>query len=771
MDLAGDVMILADGPLVIPADLMLVQARDLPPAEREALGAEYDEAGAVLGRRTSRSSAVVVNGRLLDLYEEFRDATPVAVAIARYATRTGQPAERVLDDSFQSLMRLRAIGFLITQDEAKAAGPVYVPGDTVAGWRVRQCLQSYQDSDVYTVDDGGFDGDGRWAVCKTARLPRDTSFRRSLRREAAALRLLGSSGVPVPAVITLTADEQERPLLIMSHVEGRRIDHCAADLRRVSMPRLVRACARMIETLALMHRRGVLHGDVHGGNYLLTPDDGIVAVDFPHACMTTRPRGRRGVPRLMDPQWARARLAGLAQPPNSPEAEQYSMAALVYFLLAGEHHYDTHGTEEQLQAALAQGRPNERFYRLLGASLSDIVDVLQRALDPDPGRRWPELVEFSAAFGAAAETFVDASVHDCAAARPHHRFGEYLSAALLAQSPPATSLASGSAGTALALLAVSAARDDPVLLAWADLWSEESAARSEPARLDRPEQAEGRGGSWHGRLGVHGARVAISHALDDRVTRETAITAYLREHACYLGESVPLDLTHGLASCLLMDAHLTVLTGGNESLRRAGAQAADVLSERMEHAPQRPGLAHGSGGHLLALLAWHGVAPDSAPPVTAIGEHLGQMAEAVRSPATVSLGDWCRPEWEATWCNGASGLVLLFLAAADALRESRHLDHAETAMRIALSTEPHGHDLCCGTAGRIYALGRLGHATGEGSWTRRAERELRLLEDGLSALPPHGLVKGRAGALAMVDGFGGQRFPSLLIDPPTRCSG
>ncbi|MBB4764691.1 lanthionine synthetase LanC family protein [Amorphoplanes digitatis] len=737
-------MILAGQRLTIPADLMAVRARDLPPADREALGDVYDDTGVALGRRTSRRSSIFVTGPLYALLEEFRTPATVVEAIARRAAGTDQAAERILDDSFSSLMRLREIGILMTEEEAAGTGPLYRPGELLTGRPVQRCLQSYEDGDVYVVEDGAT---GR-AVVKLARRPGDAAARRGYRREAAALRLLGAAGVPVPAVLDRAADDDGHPLLVLEHVDGRRIDHRAARLRRASLPRLVRACATMVRTLALIHDRGLLHGDVHGGNYLLTDDDAVVAVDFRHASALTRPRGRHGVPRFMDPQWAQARLTGSPQPPNSAAAEQYSMAALVYFLITGEQHYERPITAEAVEAALARGELSEEFARRSSCELSEILAVLRRALAVDPDDRWPDVAAFSAAFTAASESVTDAPGEDRTdRVKRTGRWDAYLAPARTAtQVPP--SAAAGGAGTAMALLAASAVTADPLLLAWADLWSEEAAAPPAEGRLDP------HGGAWHGRPGVLAARVMTACALDDRIARETAIKAYLREHDRHRDGGGPADLTHGLASLVLLDAHLVTLSGGDERLRHAGAEAAGALAGRIGDAASGVGLAHGMPGHLLAALAWQSVSPE--PSAATAAEHLARISAAPRR--------WCRPGWEATWCNGAAGLTLLFLAASRALGEPAYLADAEAAMRIALAAEPRGLDLCCGAPGRAYALGRLAHATGETSWRGLAAAEHARAAGDLHRLGPHGLAKGRAGVHAVTEGQHDERFVLPLID-------
>ena len=100
----------------------------------------------------------------------------------------------------------------------------------------------------------------------------------------------------------------------------------------------------IVEAYAQLHEQLVVHGDVHPRNLLIGSSDGrrsSISARPAHKRATgersARPwRGRS----YMEPELARARLdGGKAQPPT-PAGEQYSIAALLYFLLSGVHTHD-----------------------------------------------------------------------------------------------------------------------------------------------------------------------------------------------------------------------------------------------------------------------------------------------------------------------------------------------------------------------------------------------------------------------------------------------
>jgi serine/threonine-protein kinase len=106
----------------------------------------------------------------------------------------------------------------------------------------------------------------------------------------------------------------------------------------------------------------------------------------------------------------------------------------------------------------------------------------------------------------------------------------------------------------------------------------------------------------------------------------------------------------------------------------------------------------------------------------------------------------------ATWCNGAAGMVFLWTAAARAFGDDRYLALAERAAWTAYESHPVPGDLCCGLAGRAYALLNLNRAGGDGLWLARA-RDLAgqaVTSVRENALRRDSLYKGDIGVAALI---------------------
>jgi serine/threonine-protein kinase len=99
------------------------------------------------------------------------------------------------------------------------------------------------------------------------------------------------------------------------------------------------------------------------------------------------------------------------------------------------------------------------------------------------------------------------------------------------------------------------------------------------------------------------------------------------------------------------------------------------------------------------------------------------------------------------WCNGSAGFVHLWTLAHREGADPRHLDLAIGAAWNAWEGGATGAGVCCGAAGRAYALAHLAGHLDDPRWLARA----RALADRAAALgdaaleKPDSLFKGRFG--------------------------
>jgi serine/threonine protein kinase len=731
-------------PLVLAPDVLVIPLPELPAPIRDQLG---DEGEFVLTQARGRVSSLVVDRAAADLIREFTVSSTIVEAVVRYSWERGLDPERVLEDGYPVLRRCLGQGFLVPaeSDLAQPRRVAFPLGQRVAGGAVLRCIRFLGDTEVYqlVLDRGGL------AALKVLRAT-GSSAGTAYEREVEVLRHL--DGRVAPCLLG-TGEFADTRWLAQEWVDGMPVTAAAAALRPTGhgAARLADLCRRVAEAYADLHDRGVVHGDVHPGNVLVSPSGTVRLLDFGLARRlpsTLAPPPRGGVPTYFAPDHAAALLSGWKPEPATPASEQYSVGALLYTILTGSAYTDfAIGDEETLRQIIADD-PSP-FTRHGVRSWPEMEALLAAALAKDPARRItscdlaerlrtlappgaPRGVSRSGSPTDALDALLDSVLERT---RPG---GEWFEAGL--PTAPLCSVAHGAAGTAIALHHVAVLRDDPELLTLADEWAVRAARdagrpdafRSPALKLDL--EATGSVSPFHCLSGVHGAQAIVSNAMHDAPARQRALDAFV---AASRQPCLDLDLTIGRAGTLFAAAILVEAADSDpvldtRELRTLGNTTTEAIWSRLDGMPPIAecgpvpylGVAHGWAGLLLATLRWSRVT--GAPPPRALPGRLEQLAELAR-PAGIGIRwSWTNDCGSASastmagWCHGTAGHVWLWTAAHLALRDDRWARLAERAAWDVYATpQPTAH-LCCGLAGQSYALLEMYRHTGEQTWLRAA---------------------------------------------------
>jgi hypothetical protein len=261
---------------------------------------------------------------------------------------------------------------------------------------------------------------------------------------------------------------------------------------------------------------------------------------------------------------------------------------------------------------------------------------------------------------------------------------------------------------------------------------------------------------------VHAAAALVARAAGDPLAQSEALERFL---AAVERPASGLDLTLGRSSILLGAAiQLDALPGqmlDPAPLRDLGDR---VLAEIWQQLDAKPaiaradvdylGIAHGWAGFLYATLQWCRVAGREIP--GGVERRLSELAALA-----VPVGRGLQWPWTLSgegraatmpgWCNGACGYVFLWTLAHRLLGRPEHLDLAIGAAFESYDAPEAAESLCCGLAGRGYALLNLYRHTGETVWLDRA-RDLaqRAATAGKTHEEyPHSLWKGELGLAAL----------------------
>ena len=768
--------------LTFATDMLLVPVRDLPDDSRARLDCEVDDFA--VSRLHGRGGSKIVDAQAAGLLERFREPRTVVEAVVLFSRERQLDPNEVLESAYPLLRGLLAGGFLVPAEGedgertvVEAGKPTWIAGTLVAGGTIERCLQVLDDTEVYVLA-----RDGARSVLKVERplphAPHSIAVRQQLDREAAILTHLG--GAPAAALVG-HGEIEGRRYLELELVAGVEATTAAAEWRdrgEAGRRGVLALLLSIAASYAELHRRGIVHGDVHPRNVLVGGDGTVRLIDFGVARATDPASGlpaeveRGGVPFFYEPELAAAALGGTPGPPASEGGEQFAVSALLYFLATGAHWRDFSLGRDEMLREIAEEEPLP--FRERGVeSWPALEAVLRRAMAKRPEERYAGMGDLLDALTAIPEPSLPRPA--AASAPPLERLvraaldaasldGPWWSAGL--DPAPRVSVNYGAAGLALGLLQIAQRRGDPGVLAAADAWAQRAAAgMDDDGAFYNPEieitrEMVGESSIYHSPSGVHAVQALIARAMADPRAQAEATTRFL---AAAELPAAGLDLTLGRASVLLGAAILLdALPSAPEEpddpspLRAFGDSTLVDLWRELDGKPELlhagleyAGIAHGWAGLVYATLQWCTVAGTAVP--SGVERRLAELAALGFPAGRGRAWPWVlrhgeEPATMPGWCNGSSGYVFLWTLAHRRFGDPRYLDLAVGAAWDAWEGGDSVSTLCCGAAGRAYALLNLHRHVGEPVWLDRARDLARQAEHaGGRDDYPHSLWKGGFG--------------------------
>ena len=549
---------------VLQSDVVLTPVLELPTTAREQIGA--GEGDYALSRPTSRDPVRVLDRDSADLLQRFRSPTRIVDAILGYSRDHRVAAEATLEEAFPMLQRLIDSQVLVAaaSDTTTSSRSGLKVGDQFAGARVLANVQVLDDTEVHLVRTG----DGGHAALKLFNAAGGATPLRRMQREEAILRHL--DGKVAPRVLG-AGDRAGAAYLLLEWRPGISAQAAAAEARRAggeSRQALLELCCSIADAYARLHAAGVVHGDVHPRNVLVAADGTVTIIDLGYAVMPasgephTARASRGGIAFFLEPEYALAQRAGEPAPPATVLGEQYAVAALVYLLATGSHYLDFSLEPGELLRQIAEEQPLP-FTERNTPPWPQLEELLLRCLSKRPEDRLPGMsavVERLRVMSDAVPAPTGGPRNDMAPVQTLldkvlERVG--FDGPLVSEGLPAaptSSLNYGAAGIAYALYRLAGVRDDPVLLALADLWVTRARAHMDDddgcycTELDITPETVGRSSTFHSGAGVEAVSAIVAHARGDASARKAAVGAFIERSSV---PSVGLDLTLGRCSSLL----------------------------------------------------------------------------------------------------------------------------------------------------------------------------------------------------------------------------
>jgi serine/threonine-protein kinase len=767
--------------LVLPEDILIDPVSSLPEPVRRMFDA--NEGDCALSRRHARESSRVVGAAGARFLELFREPRSIVNAVIDYSRNERLDPQATLDQIFPFLQELISAGFLVTAGSAHQhrTAASHEAGATFANYEIVRCVQLVEDTEVYQARDA----DGSQVALKVVRPGFEAMLGHRLAHEARVLALLG--GQSVPRFVEL-AEFEGKAYLATAWSYGIQALSAAEELRtqgdRAGLLQLLR---RIAAAYSQLHAIGVLHGDIHPRNILIDRSEATTLIDFGLAVAPWQATGAwagAGPGFLTHPELARAWLDGRTPPGYDALAEQYAVAGMLYLLATGQEYVELGFQRDRMLEQIARA-PVRPFADVGQVAWPELERVLGKALAKHAPDRFPDINALAEALDAIPDIAMSAPAGRTLAGQ-----GEFIDDLVEELQPssqtfgeglphtPRCSLNIGAAGVSYALYRLALARDRRDLLALSDLWIEKALAEcSHPdafvnAAMEVTPEKVGPISPFHAAPGLHFVRALTAQAFDDQAVVRAALAAF-RDLSDQPWPVRDLALGRGgtVLSCTLLVETLQrqgypeivgLVALGADRLNAIWTEVADADDIRTDPLWPNLGVAHGWAGLIYSTLRWvKSVQAVGSEPLRLAARHrLEQLIAAGWQQGRGIVVPW-RDEPGPTdrsmpgWCSGSAGLVHLGCLAHAVYQDDRYLDFAERCGWAAWEGEGLFVDLCCGLAGRAYALLELWRASGDAVWHRRAEL---LAQRAILAAPAqrgtehprHSLYKGELGLAVLL---------------------
>ncbi len=214
--------------------------------------------------------------------------------------------------------------------------------------------------------------------------------RQRFRREA---RAAGSLGHPNIVTIYDIGEDAGRLFVAMEYLEGPTLRQVLQMEHLLPPHRAVEVALQVLAALSFAHSRGVVHRDVKPDNVHLMADGTVKLTDFGIARILTEPSVTAagqvfGTPSYMSPE----QIAGR---PVDHRSDLFSLGVMLYEMVAGQKPF-TGDTVVTITYQIMNVQPPPP-----PAMSAVLWEVLRRALEKDPDRRFGSADEMAAALRAA----------------------------------------------------------------------------------------------------------------------------------------------------------------------------------------------------------------------------------------------------------------------------------------------------------------------------------------------------------------------------------
>lgn len=750
---------LAEGVELIPVQ----EINDLP----EFKDLDYEMDDYVLNKVKSRHRSKIISKDMAMFLKNFEKPSTVVDAIMTYAAEVKEDPVQMLEDAHPFIIELVKTELLVFEWDDSTEN-VFKTGEVFEGYTIIKNIQKIEDTEVYEAFSDS--GDYKNVIIKIGiEKPEQKKIKFNFENEAAILGRLSNTVNPK---LIKHGEHTGYPYLVLEKIEHTPIFEHVERLRtRSQFKELVQIMKNIVVAYNGLHKEGVYHIDINPRNILLSPQGKIYIIDFGLSGFIENKAFLIPGADYFSPPEVTTMFDGRGAPQWNLLAEQYSIAALIYYLYTGKHYINFSFEGEVMRRQLVEEAP--RSFKEQGLPPFDELEkILARCLQKDTKLRYPgldeiiadiDLLQFPEFPGILKREYAldNLSLYDhtddlISALSTEKTIREYFGKG------PSCSIFNGGAGIAYFLYRMALQTKNPELISLADIWcnrtkemtAEENAYTNKELGFEAKDLDEV--SVFNHEPGLHFVQALISSSIGDAGATIQSIMKIVEISKL---ESSNMDMTMGKSSILLALASIIesvpaffnfdktpVINYGNSLLDTIWHdKLSTIISE--DYSIKFTGIAHGWAGLIYAALRWHQAA---AIPVPAWIEIKIRELYAVHEDHNGVIM-WKNKintryfYYMPGWCNGGAGLVELFTLAGRIFKKAEYLDMAEKIAVDVYSNESLAADLCCGLAGRSYSLLSLFRATQNENYYDHAQNLLTKSKQVTTFVKTDSLFKGKFG--------------------------
>lgn len=283
--------------------------------------------------------------------------------------------------------------------EGQGGGAVSLTGRSYGAYRLLEPIGRGGMGEVYRGWDSKLGRDVALKVLPAGLLGDDVARRRFLRETRVACRVVH----PYVATVFDVVAGEDRVLLVMELIEGRRLDVAIAD-DQPPLAEITRLGLEIAEALEAIHAAGIIHRDLKPGNVMVTAGGHVKVMDFGVALPERRPTGLEGSPtaETLDPTLTGEGIGVGTIAYMSPEqvrggsvdprSDLFSLGIVLYEAITGEHPFTRESVYGTAAAILNEPPGTGPEPRTLTES-GPVRQVVLRLLEKDPALRYQTSAE------------------------------------------------------------------------------------------------------------------------------------------------------------------------------------------------------------------------------------------------------------------------------------------------------------------------------------------------------------------------------------------